>query len=36
MLIEPKVREYICTTAHPEGCGESVRRQASYAASRGR
>ncbi len=35
MLIEPKVREYICTTAHPEGCGESVRRQASYAASRG-
>lgn len=35
MIIEPKVREYICTTAHPEGCGESVRRQASYAASRG-
>ncbi|MDO4276011.1 MAG: trans-2-enoyl-CoA reductase family protein [Eubacteriales bacterium] len=35
MIIEPKVREYICTTAHPQGCGESVRRQAAYAASKG-
>lgn len=36
MIIEPKVREYICTTAHPVGCAESVRRQAAYSASRGR
>ena len=28
MIIEPKVREYICTTAHPQGCAESVRNQA--------
>lgn len=35
MIIEPKVREYICTTAHPKGCEESVRRQAEYAAKRG-
>lgn len=36
MVIEPKVREYICTTAHPMGCAESVRRQAEYAAAAGR
>lgn len=30
MIVEPKVREYICTTAHPEGCKESVRRQIEY------
>ncbi len=35
MIIEPKVREYICTTAHPAGCGESVRRQAEAAAAMG-
>ena len=27
MVIEPKVRGFICTTAHPQGCKESVRRQ---------
>ena len=35
MIIEPKVREYICTTAHPQGCAESVRNQASYACKQG-
>lgn len=35
MIIEPKVREYICTTAHPTGCGESVRRQTAYAETQG-
>ena len=30
MIIEPKVRNYICTTAHPEGCRESVYRQMQY------
>lgn len=35
MVIEPKVREYICTTAHPTGCAESVRRQAACAAAAG-
>lgn len=27
MIIEPKVRGFICTTAHPTGCEESVRDQ---------
>ena len=35
MIIEPKVREYICTTAHPQGCAESVRNQAEYACKQG-
>lgn len=35
MIVEPKVREFICTTAHPEGCAENVRRQIRYVADRG-
>ena len=35
MIIEPKVREYVCTTAHPQGCAESVRRQIEYVKSKG-
>lgn len=27
MKVEPKIREFICTTAHPEGCREHVKRQ---------
>ncbi|HCL02853.1 MAG TPA: bifunctional NADH-specific enoyl-ACP reductase/trans-2-enoyl-CoA reductase [Lachnoclostridium phytofermentans] len=30
MIVEPKVRGFICTTAHPEGCKESVKRQIEY------
>ena len=30
MIIEPKVREFICTTAHPEGCRENVKQQIAY------
>lgn len=30
MIIEPKVREFICTTAHPQGCRENVKRQIAY------
>lgn len=30
MIVEPKVRNYICTTAHPTGCREAVRRQIDY------
>ncbi len=33
MLIEPKVRGFICTTAHPIGCDENVRRMIQYTAS---
>ncbi len=35
MIVEPKVREYICTTAHPTGCEENVRRQIEYVKSQG-
>lgn len=31
MIVEPKVRGFICITAHPEGCKENVRRQIEYA-----
>lgn len=31
MVVEPKVRGFICVTAHPEGCKENVRRQIAYA-----
>ena len=30
MVIQPKVKGFICTTAHPLGCEESVRRQIDY------
>ncbi|MDE6398258.1 MAG: bifunctional NADH-specific enoyl-ACP reductase/trans-2-enoyl-CoA reductase, partial [Clostridiales bacterium] len=31
MVIEPKVRGFICTTAHPEGCRAAVREQIAVA-----
>lgn len=30
MKIEPKIRGFICTTAHPDGCRENIRQQISY------
>ncbi len=30
MIVEPKVRGFICTTAHPAGCRENVRQQIEY------
>ena len=30
MLVEPKVRGFICTTAHPAGCKSEVLRQIAY------
>ena len=35
MIVEPKVREFICTTAHPEGCKENVKRQIAYVKEKG-
>ncbi len=35
MLIEPRFRGFICTTAHPTGCAESVRRQIETVKARG-
>ena len=31
MVVEPKVKGFICITAHPTGCEESVKRQIAYA-----
>lgn len=36
MIVEPKVREYICTTAHPTGCRENVKRQIAYVKEQGK
>lgn len=33
MIIKPKVRGFICTTAHPEGCRAFVRKQIEYVRS---
>jgi enoyl-[acyl-carrier protein] reductase/trans-2-enoyl-CoA reductase (NAD+) len=30
MIIQPKTRGFICTTAHPEGCAKQVERQIKY------
>lgn len=35
MVVEPKVKGFICTTAHPVGCKESVRRQIEYVKNKG-
>lgn len=35
MVIEPKIRGFICTTAHPEGCKAAVAEQIQYVESKG-
>lgn len=30
MIVKPKVRDFICTTAHPSGCFENVKKQVDY------
>lgn len=35
MVVEPKVKGFICTTAHPEGCREGVKRQIEYCKQKG-
>ncbi len=34
MTVKPKVRGFICTTAHPAGCRENVRQQIEYVKSK--
>jgi enoyl-[acyl-carrier protein] reductase/trans-2-enoyl-CoA reductase (NAD+) len=36
MKIEPKIRQNICLTAHPDGCREQVREQIAYVRSQPR
>ncbi|MCB1079437.1 MAG: bifunctional NADH-specific enoyl-ACP reductase/trans-2-enoyl-CoA reductase, partial [Verrucomicrobiae bacterium] len=33
MIIQPKVRGFICITAHPDGCAANVREQIAYVKS---
>ena len=35
MIIAPKIRGFICTTAHPEGCAQHVAEQIAVVKSRG-
>lgn len=35
MIVEPKVRGFICTTAHPEGCAANVKEQIAYVKEQG-
>lgn len=35
MFIAPRVRGFLCTTAHPLGCAENVRRQIAYVRRNG-
>jgi enoyl-[acyl-carrier protein] reductase/trans-2-enoyl-CoA reductase (NAD+) len=35
MIIEPRIRGFICTTAHPDGCAANVRQQIQLVRSRG-
>ncbi len=30
MIVKPKVRGFICTTSHPQGCAENVKQQIAY------
>ena len=35
MIIEPRMRGFICLTAHPEGCAKSIKNQIEYVKSKG-
>ncbi len=36
MIVEPKVKGFICTTAHPAGCAKNVEKQIAYVKEQGR
>ena len=35
MVVKPRIRSFICLTAHPEGCAENVRQQIRYVKDKG-
>ena len=35
MIIQPKIRGFICTTAHPAGCAANVQEQIDYVRGKG-
>jgi enoyl-[acyl-carrier protein] reductase/trans-2-enoyl-CoA reductase (NAD+) len=36
MIIEPRMRGFICLTAHPKGCAQNVKNQIEYVKSKGK
>lgn len=36
MVVEPRVKDFICTTAHPTGCAENVKNQIKYIKDKGK
>jgi len=36
MIIEPRMRGFICLTAHPKGCEQNVKNQITYVQSKGK
>ncbi|NMH26343.1 enoyl-ACP reductase FabV [Flavobacterium solisilvae] len=36
MIIEPRMRGFICLTAHPDGCAQNVKNQIEYVKSKGK
>ncbi len=36
MIIEPRMRGFICLTAHPVGCAQNVKNQIEYVKSKGK
>lgn len=36
MIIEPRMRGFICLTAHPDGCAQNVKNQIEYVQSKGK
>lgn len=36
MIIEPRMRGFICLTAHPDGCAANVKSQIDYVTSKGK
>ena len=36
MIIEPRMRGFICLTAHPEGCKQNVKNQIEFIKSKGK
>ena len=36
MIIEPRMRGFICLTAHPKGCEQNVKNQIEYVQSKGK
>lgn len=36
MIVQPKIRGFICTTAHPVGCDQNIQEQVDYVKSQGK